>query len=67
MLRREKLLSYLQEKMVNGQVAFAENQRPDQIGEEKPVVINRTADGMLRFKVTPHLRHWNDGKGGYYG
>ena len=67
MFRREKLLAYLKEKIKTSQIALVENERPDLIGQEKPMVVKRTTDGILRFKVTPHLRHWHTGNGGQYG
>jgi hypothetical protein len=63
MQRREKLLSYLQDRIATGGVALHENQRADQIGADKPVVVSRRTDGVLRFQTTPHLRHWDEKEG----
>ena len=64
MQRREKLLSYLQDRIATGGVALHENQRADQIGADKPVVVSRRTNGVLRFQTTPHLRHWDEKEGG---
>jgi hypothetical protein len=64
MQRREKLLSYLQDRIATGGVALHENQKADQIGADKPVVVSRRTDGVLRFQTTPHLRHWDEKEGG---
>jgi hypothetical protein len=62
--RREALLTYIKNRVAAGAIGLTEQNRLDEIGEHLPVVASRGSDGSLRFRVTPHLRHWTQKKGG---
>jgi hypothetical protein len=58
--RREQLLAYLRERISAGAIGLQEENRPDEVGDQPPVMASRGADGCLRFGITPHLRHWDE-------
>jgi hypothetical protein len=62
--RREQLLAYLRDRLAAGAIGLQEGDRPDEIGDQPPVMVKRGTDGSLRFGITPHLRHWTQKQGG---
>ena len=58
--RRKQLLNYVQDLVAAGAIGLAEGGRPDAIGIQSPITSSHAADGSLRLRTTPYLRHWNE-------
>jgi hypothetical protein len=58
--RRDQLLAHIRDRIASGAIGLQERGRPDEIGDQAPVMAGLGADGSLHFSVTPHLRHWSE-------